>query len=395
MGTTQLAPGANVAALRNMRGLSQAALARKASISVSLLSKIEVGDRTLTPAVAATLAHAMGISMAEVLGRAPVTQDDEARLSELRSAMRDYDLPRIRQANEKEVNAGLTKANEYRGNVDVASLLRLLPALLRKGTTHAHGSNTLEAWATLADIYSAVYWLAARHRWMDIAELAVTRQRWAVEQKRDPLGKAVATRDRAGTYLNFGDCEGGLTLIDRAIVEAEGALTGEKRDIAVGILNLRGMTLAGRLTDKKEATREANRHIRSAREACQHLDSDLNIHGLTFGPRNTFTHELATLVDLGRPSDALRVADENNLDELLSGLPPTRISPTRINIARAQLDVGNRDGALENLGIAWEIAPQIARIHPMGREVFRVVASLHRRSNAKLLELSKLSGIEI
>ncbi|CAL9467483.1 hypothetical protein [Streptomyces sp. enrichment culture] len=28
----------------------------------------------------------------------------------------------------------------------------------------------------LAEVYSSVYWLAARHRWMDMAELAVTRR---------------------------------------------------------------------------------------------------------------------------------------------------------------------------------------------------------------------------
>ncbi len=58
--TTELAPGANLAALRKERGLTQRQLARLANISVSLLSKIEVGDRTLTPAVAADSGQAHG-----------------------------------------------------------------------------------------------------------------------------------------------------------------------------------------------------------------------------------------------------------------------------------------------------------------------------------------------
>ncbi|WP_223184628.1 hypothetical protein [Streptomyces sp. CBMA152] len=69
------------------------------------------------------------------------------------------------------------------------------------------------------------------------------------------------------------------------------------------------------------------------------------------------------------------------------------MAPTYINAARARLDIGDRDGALENLSMAWAVAPQFARIHPMGREVFRVLSSLHRRSNPELLRLSKLSGI--
>ncbi|WP_257584499.1 hypothetical protein [Streptomyces sp. TLI_146] len=133
----------------------------------------------------------------------------------------------------------------------------MLPDLLRDATTHAHRANTPEAWMILAEAYSITYWLAARHQWMDTAELAVTRQRWAVEQQPNPLGAAVASRDRAGTYLNFGDTERGLTLVDRAIADAQQRLDSTDRDLAVCILNLRGMTLAGRLRDKREVAREA------------------------------------------------------------------------------------------------------------------------------------------
>ncbi|MCX5376165.1 helix-turn-helix domain-containing protein [Streptomyces sp. NBC_00091] len=393
MSTTDLAPGANLAALRKAHGLSQGRLARKASVSVSLLSKIEVGDRALTPAVAAAVGKALGITMAEVLGRATVARDDEQRLSALRSAIRDYDLPLRQGVEEQRISAALESAGQYRDNVEVTRLLAMLPQLLREATTYAHATNTVESWMALADVYSTVYWLAARHRWMDMAELAVSRQRWATEQKTNPLGEALAARDRAGAYLNFGDVETGLMVVDRAVTAAQSTLSGTERDIAVGILNLRGMTLAGRLDDKREAAREAERHIRSARNASASFASDIDVHGLTFGPRNTFTHELATRVDLGRPQEALNLTD--NVDAALAGLPATRIAPTRINLARAQLDVGDRDGALENLSVAWGVAPQLARIHPMGREVFRVLTSLHRRSNAKLLRLSKVSGIQL
>ncbi|NED79201.1 helix-turn-helix transcriptional regulator, partial [Streptomyces sp. SID11233] len=45
-----------MAVRRKARGLSQVALARRAGISVSLLSKVEVGDRALTQGIAAALA---------------------------------------------------------------------------------------------------------------------------------------------------------------------------------------------------------------------------------------------------------------------------------------------------------------------------------------------------
>ncbi|MFE7034719.1 hypothetical protein ACFU9Y_30865, partial [Streptomyces sp. NPDC057621] len=118
-----------------------------------------------------------------------------------------------------------------------------------------HTANSVDAWSALTVVYSTVYWLAARHRWMDIAELAVTRQRWAGEPQPNPLAVSVVARDRAGTYLNFENVERGLVAVDRAITAVEASPLGTvDRDPAVGILNLRGMPFAGRLHDKKEAS---------------------------------------------------------------------------------------------------------------------------------------------
>lgn len=392
--TTDPAPGAHVAELRKARGWSQAALARRAHVSLSTLSKVEIGDRTLTPAVAAALGRAMGLSMAQVQGRASVRADDEQLLSALRAAVRDYDVPAHQAVSAAQVEAGLSRADAHRDAVDVAALLVMLPELLRAATTHAVTENSGAAWSLLADTYSTVYWLAARHRWMDLAELAVARQQWAVVQHPDPVSAAFAARDRAGTYLNFGDVERGLDVVDRAIAAVQSApLSPTDRDLAVGTLNLRGMTLAGRLTDKREARREAERHITSAWRAAESFPGRVDAHGLTFGQQQTFTHVLATHVDLGRPHAALALADD--LDTALEGLPPTRVAPTRINTARAQLDVGDWDGALDNLTAAFDTAPQMARIHPMGREVLRVLASLHRRSNPQLERLSAISGVTL
>jgi hypothetical protein len=42
---------------------------------------------------------------------------------------------------------------------------------------------------------------------------------------------------------------------------------------------------------------------------------------------------------------------------------------------------------------AWNIAPQKAKVHPMSREVLRVLISLHRRSNPQLIKLAKQAGL--
>ncbi len=380
--------GTRVAEVRKARGVTQAALARRAGISVSLLSKIEIGDRTLTPGIAAVIARSLQLSLGALYGEAEVSVDQSMLLEDLRTAVRRYDIPdQAPVPDPAQLRIDLDHAIAFREQADLAGLLRVLPGLLTRATTYAHAARSPQGWALLADVYSVVYALGARNRWMDLVEVASTRQTWAVAQLPNPLATAVAARDRAGTFLNCGDFDGGLTVVDRAIVAAEAALTGPEKAFARGTLHLRGMTLAGRRGDQTEA----QRHIRAAWAAAEEFPEDLQLHNQIFGPANTATHVLATQGDLGRPRDVVRLADELTNND--TGLPPTRIGPVHINTARARLDLGNRDGPQTSLVHAFNVAPQMAKIHPMSREVLRVLISLHRRSNPQLIKLAKQAGL--
>jgi hypothetical protein len=302
--------------------------------------------------------------------------------------VRRYDIPDQAPAPDPaQLRADLDHAITLREQADLVGLLRTLPGLLTRATTYAHAVAGPPGWALLTDVYSAVYYLAARHRWMDLVELAPTRQAWAAGQQPQPLLSATATVQRAGAFLNCGDFEGGLTVVDRAIAAAEAALTGTEKAFATGTLHLRGMTLAGRLGDRTEA----QRHIHAAWTAAEEFPTDLLIHGERFGPANTATHVLATQGDLGRPRDVIRLAEE--LTSRDTGLPPTRIVDVHTNTARARLDLGDRDGAQSSLLKAFDAAPQKAKAHPMSREVLRVLISLHRRSNPQLVKLAKQAGL--
>ncbi|MEO7195365.1 MAG: hypothetical protein ABIZ05_11165 [Pseudonocardiaceae bacterium] len=74
-------------------------------------------------------------------------------------------------------------------------------------------------------------------------------------------------------------------------------------------------------------------------------------------------------------------------------LPPTRLGPVHINTARAQLDLGDRDGAQASLVKAFTVVPQMAKVHPMSRDVLRVLISLRQRSNPQLVQLAKQAGL--
>ncbi len=380
--------GSRVAQLRKERDLTQTALARRAGVSLSLLSKIEVGDRTLTPAIAAAIARALKISLSALYGEAEVSQDQSVLLKDLRTAVRRYDIPDQGPVPDPgQLRIDVDQAVALCWQADLAGLLRTLPDLLIRATTYAHAVASPRGWALLAEVHSAVYYLAARNRWMDLVEVAPIRQAWAAGQQPNPVVEAVAARERAGTFLNCGDFAGGLAVVDRALVTAETALSGPEKAFATGTLHLRGMILAGRLNDRTEA----QRHIDAAWRAAEEFPTDVRIHTTLFGPANTATKVLAAQGDLGRPREVIRLADGLNRND--TGLPPTRLVDVHTNAARAQLDLGDRDGAQTSLLKAWDIGPQKAKVHPMCREVLRVLICLHRRSNPRLVTLAKQAGL--
>lgn len=374
-------PGANIAALRKDRGLSQVALARRSGVSVSLLSKIEVGDRALTQGVAASLARAMGLTLDQVLGRT-----SGADLPDLSHAIRRFDLPGEPPPNPEGLVLEVEVLNRHRWNSELAEVSAKLPRLLAKVTNHAHATGRPSDWTLVADVYSVVYWLAARHRWMHLAELATMKQRLAAGRA-DPIAAIVAARDDAGTFLNSGDFAGGLAIVDRAIVQAESSLRARERAFGLGILHLRALTLAGRLRDKQTT----NRHIEAAWRAAEDFPEDVAEHGIHFGQENTATHVISTASDMERHREALDTAE----DLIRTGLtlPATRVGPLYMNIGRSQLALGDRDATLESLEKAWDVAPEMAAVHPTSLELTRVLTSLHKRSNPRLTRLAKRAGI--
>ncbi|WP_438491525.1 helix-turn-helix domain-containing protein [Streptomyces asiaticus] len=344
------------------RGFSQVALARRAGVSVSLLSKIEVGDRALTQGIAAALAQATGLTLDELLGTAPVERSDEKSLAALNYAIRRFDIPDTPPTHPEDLPRGLAELNEHRYRTELSAVLQKLPGVLADATNYAHATQSPDAWTRVADTYSVVYWLAARHRWMHLAELAVMKQRLAAERAH-PIAATVAARDEAGTFLNSGDFAGGLAIVDRAVVEAESTLRGRDRAYGLGILHLhlRGLTLAGRVKDKATA----ERHIEAAWQVAEEFPEDVEDHGIHFGPENTAVHVISTASDREDYRESL-----NTADDLIRGgvtLPATRVGPLHMNISRSKLALGtvtglsNRSKRLGTSRPRWPVSTRPAK----------------------------------
>ncbi|MFD5385344.1 helix-turn-helix domain-containing protein [Streptomyces sp. NPDC127074] len=384
--------GENIAVLRKVRGTSQASLARQMGISLSYLSKIETGLRPATPPLVASAASALRVTTTRVYGDPFSDPSKQHELMDaLRTVVRRHTLPREDVPPPSELAVSLQRAARLRAGTNYLELLQLLPRLLGQVTATAMESDgDATAWGQVADVYSCAYACAHRFRQPDLADMIVSRQQWAAHQTWNPSAEAAAAWNEAGTYQSAGEYSDGLAIIERAIVRYELAPGDDlERVVHLGSLHLRGVVLASRHEDKA-ATAD---HVRRATALAERITGpDVLQHNLTFGPGNTALYELAARIELGQPDKAAEVATPL-LTTPPAGLKPSRIGRLAIDAARARLATRDLVGAEEALKQAFRVAPQMAEIHPMAREVLRVLWTMHHRSRPELLVMAKRSGL--
>ena len=183
--------------------------------------------------------------------------------------------------------------------------------------------------------------------------------------------------------------EVGLAIVERAIARFEAARgEGLDRIVPLGSLHLRGVVLASRNKDR-QATQD---HLRRARALAEQVPHDVLQHNLTFGGGNTALYELAAHVELGQPDEATRMAPAL-VAEPPVGLKPSRVGRLYIDVARARLTTKDLDGAEEALKLAFRVAPQMTEVHPMSREVLRVLFVLHQRTRPDLMVTAGRCGL--
>ncbi|MEU7562012.1 helix-turn-helix domain-containing protein [Streptomyces eurythermus] len=387
------APGENIAVLRKARGMGQAKLAREAGISLSYLSKIEVGLRPATPPVVAAIARVLRVQVQRIYGQPYLGPSEQADLlNDLRAAVRRYTLPKEDVPEPSALRAAVGKAMQLRADTNYLELLGMLPKLLGQVTATAltAASGEAGAWTQVSDVYGCAYAVAHRLAQPDLADMIVSRQSWAAQQTWNPEAEVAAAWNEAGTYQSAGHYDDGLAIIERAIGKYEAVSPGDslERALSLGSLHLRGVVLASRA---KDATATAD-HLQKEKRHAERIPRDILRHNLTFGQENTALYELAAHIELGKPDKAVDMSTPL-LNEPPTGLTPNRLGRMFIDIARARLDVKDYAGAEEALEKAFGIAPQMTEVHPMAREVIRVLFVLHQRARPKLLKMAEKSGL--
>ncbi len=367
-------------------------------MSLSLLSKVECGDRTATHALIASVARALHVPIERLTGQPYAdTPHDTAThnaIDALRSVLRRIDLPEDAPPRSLEqLAADVNTLAALRRDANYRSLSVRLPATLDDLARAAHHVDS-EAVPLVQRMFVTAYYAAHMmlHRlgFLDLAEVVERKLADAAREADDPLTEILAQWVRAQSFQSAGDYTHGLKLMDTARTQFADVLRHDSSPAALtvyGNLHLRSITLASRAGDL-DTTRA---HIAEARNLAARLGSSDQVHyGLTFGPANLATHETAAFVELGDAAAALRAAEKWRPPR---SMPRTRKGHHFIGVARAHLRRGDREAALAALQQARRGAPQQTRLHPMVRDAVAVLVNLHHRSNPELTNYAGWVGI--
>ncbi|MGH3911888.1 MAG: helix-turn-helix domain-containing protein [Pseudonocardiaceae bacterium] len=389
--------GAAIRTLRIAAGLTQTALATRANVSVSLLSKVECADRAATSALMTAVARALRVPVERLTGQ-PYADDQRDQqihrdVGALREALRHWDLPADQPARPlSELTADVTDIGRVGRNADYRKLAARLPGLIEELTVAAHQaapSSAETVYGLLVLVFRQTHALLLRLGYPDLAESVEHKLALAAERSGDPLAGALVYKVRQQSLKEAGDDVYGLRLMDIARAE----LADEMRRptpaalTVYGLMHLSSAYMASRTGDAA-GTRD---HLAAAQELTIRLGTGDQVHyGVTFGPATAVTYQVGTHVELGDAAAALTAAE---LWAPSSTLPRARQGYHHLNVARARLLHGDRSGSLQALQQARQIAPQQTRLNPVVRDLTAVLVSLHRRANPELTSFANWLGL--
>ncbi|MET0238161.1 MAG: helix-turn-helix domain-containing protein [Kibdelosporangium sp.] len=389
--------GSRIAELRKIHGDTQQALARRANVSVSLLRKIERGERAASPAFVATVARALSVSVIDVTEQPYFSRNagpvsDQAGVPALRQALVEGEDPDLDTATRTvvELRGAVAEVKEWDRRSQHAEAVRALPDVLR----HLHRAGhdlPVDQRAGVHELPAAAYSYAMvalyRLGHLDLAHLADERARATASRGSDPVRAAVAEWNHALILLFDGAYRAGIRSIDRGLALADIETGDPEAATAVrGALHLRAAVIAARSTNADLA----ESHLDEARNLAAPEHEKANFYGTKFGVVNVDIHRVAVPVELADGTTAVsRAATVRIPDETA----PSRAGHYWIDLSRAWLLHGDRDRTLRSLQAARRIAPQLTRYHPQVHETVHALSSRDLRSTNSLSQFAAWCGI--
>jgi transcriptional regulator with XRE-family HTH domain len=383
---------------RKRRGLSQRELAQVSAVSLSLIRKIEQGER---PAVRVEtlrkLAVALNIATSVLLSSdAAGIADGPAQPDAMQSVRQALQAEPDAANTDEELDAAglraaLATAVRLYHDDRYAELYQVLPPLLRETQTLVNQADP-QALAVRARVRQLVGSLATQTRVFDVAETALEGAVTDATATGDIIEAASAVITLCWLFLREGRIDEALTQAiawaDR--IEPRMSRATNTELAAWGWLLLRASAAAVRDNRPGEAddmmTLALSSAVRIGREHRNYHE-----YFTTFGP---------TTVQMKRVENAIVESDPARALRLAEGVP-TGLRSTSDNRNRHLLDVANARMMLRDYDQAFEIlaglsldAPEWLRNQRYAKDVLRSIIDRRRTLTADMRSLADLIGLE-
>jgi len=382
--------GARIAALRKTRGWTARELARHASVSYSLLAKVESGAAPASPALIGAVARALRVDVPRITGQPYLESRGQAgrlhdSVNAIRRSVDTYDLAEdgIVPRPFAELAADVKRISDFGQVAKYVQIGTEVPGLLDELAIAVHSAPEDERpplFALLAEAYSGASVITGQLGYLDLRNQVVERIRWASELCGDPLRIQRVRWQRAWSLMSLGAYTQGLTLMEQVRADLGDDITAMNGPTLslYGSSHLRSAILTARAATAGAPgyAQDAWVHIEAAHEAADRMGGrDRNDYGLAFGPSNVAQHAVAVAVELEDGPEAIR---RSRTFRLAASVPSVRRGHHYIDLARAHVMAGDNEGALRCLQEARRITPQQTRHHPMVRETVLSIAAARR-----------------
>jgi transcriptional regulator with XRE-family HTH domain len=389
--------GVRLRAYRMEQGWAQAELGRLVHVSGTLIAKMERAERRPQPDVARSLDSALHTdgelarlaadalrdhllsptpqSLISPSGLRPTRNHAafgagwEQEMTELAVLADRYDLPedgRIRTL--AELQASVDQLVRWRLNSDYARLLQAIPQLipeLTRALLTSTGKEREDVAVCLVQAWRAADAIAAKLGMFDLSARLILVMGWAAAQSGNGLAMAATSYVRAETFFVSGQQQAGHLMLERAAEQIDAG--GSRREAAqYGALHMRAAIAAARAG----LTERVKDHLTEAWSMAERVEEEGVWEGTAFGPASVRVHEVSTAVELDTPQTALAAAAGWQPPD---SLPAERRSHFFVDLARAQLALGEHEAVLRTLREAHTIAPQNVQVD---LQVHQTLASL-------------------
>lgn len=392
--------GERIAAHRKRRGLTQEELAGLMGISLSLMKKIESGQRHVTRFSRLVLfAQVLRVKdVRELVGirltLAPDSQRGHSSAAAVRLALTDHSRPNGASPALDKLSASIERTWQVWQEPSPWRYTQVgqdLPALLRTArlavALHV-GEERRRALREASKLYQLTRTWTKRVGEYELSWLAADRAVTAAQEADDPDLAAAAAWNLGMILSAKGHTDEACGVVRQALDDLHPHMNqpSDQRLAAWGGLHLLGATEAARNDRDAEAWRMLDAAAKVATRT-----GETNHFRMVFGPTNVVLHRVSVCVELGRTREAMDIAERVVIDD--SPAVERRLTH-RLDLARSYARKRNDLGAVHMIQHVYRESPEELTHNVVLRAVLRELMGRARPSMApELHPLLEAAGL--